>query len=68
MRIKATIEITVENAAQIIADHRQHKIIDSDDVEDIMAYEIKQVLEQEHYGIAEYETANVRVISIQQKG
>lgn len=66
MRIRAVIEFdlkldedTIPSVEALIAHHRLHHLVVAPTPEKSLAYEIKELLEDEQVGIAEYESAVV---------
>lgn len=66
MRVRAVIEFdlkldedTIPSVEALVAYHRRHHLVLAPTPEKSIAYELKELLEDEHQGIADYESAVV---------
>ena len=71
MRVRAVIEFDVNfdddtfpSIEALIAHHRLHHLVLEPTPEKSLAYEVKELLEDEHHGLAEYESVIVSNLEI----
>jgi hypothetical protein len=70
MKIRAIVEFEVKEADGILQYHKEQKMIQSagiteeEFVKKVMSYELTKLVESEQYGLGEYGSSSVEVLSV----